>query len=116
MCIEEPALEQVKLPLDVGTIVDTLWRDDKFYAARVIERRQMDAKEDFQYYVHFLKCEAHMSAYTQSVQSATVKSLLSILDTSLLAIKALLIHSWTRSSDQMTLCMRQATSLPQVRP
>ena len=61
MCIEEPALEQVKLPLDVGTIVDTLWRDDKFYAARVIERRQMDAREDFQYYVHFLKCEAHMS-------------------------------------------------------
>ncbi len=48
---------QVDLPLDVGTIVDTLWRDDKFYAARIIERRRVNASEDYQYYVHFLRCE-----------------------------------------------------------
>ena len=51
-------LMQVKLPLDVGTIVDTLWRDDKYYAARVIERRQEQNSDAFQYYVHFLRCES----------------------------------------------------------
>ena len=48
---------QVKLPLEVGTIVDTLWRDDKYYTARVIERRQDQSSDAFQYYVHFLRCK-----------------------------------------------------------
>ena len=49
---------QVKLPLDVGTIVEARWRDGKRYAARVIERRLSEGSSQHQYYVHYLRCES----------------------------------------------------------
>lgn len=54
------ARAHVRLPLEVGTLVDCRWRDDTYYPARIIERRQLsDARneEDWDYYVHYRKCE-----------------------------------------------------------
>ena len=50
-------MAQVRLPLDVGTIVEALWRDGKRYPARVIERRLAEGSSQHQYYVHYLRCE-----------------------------------------------------------
>lgn len=52
-----PASPQVKLPLDVGTLVDGLWRDGLYHQARIIERRKVEGTEDYEYYVHYRKCE-----------------------------------------------------------
>lgn len=55
-----PAL-QVRLPLDVGTLVDAIWRDGLLHQARIIERRKVPGgttEEDYEYYVHYRKRES----------------------------------------------------------
>jgi len=44
--------QPVKLPLDLGCIVPCKWRDNKYHAAEVIERKVNDRGE-FEYYVHY---------------------------------------------------------------
>lgn len=50
---------QVRLPLEVSTHLECKWRDDKFYPARIIERRKVEggAEDEYEYYVHYRKCE-----------------------------------------------------------
>ena len=50
---------QVKLPLDVGTLVDAIWRDGLFHQSRIIERRKLagGGEEEYEYYVHYRKRE-----------------------------------------------------------
>lgn len=49
----------VRLPLEVATHLECRWRDEKFYPARIIERRKVDggAEDEYEYYVHYRKCE-----------------------------------------------------------
>lgn len=49
----------VRLPLEVSTHLECKWRDGKFYPARIIERRKVDdgAEDEYEYYVHYRKCE-----------------------------------------------------------
>ena len=49
----------VRLPLEVGTLLDCRWRDGNFYPARIIERRRKPdgAEDEYEYYVHYRKCE-----------------------------------------------------------
>jgi len=57
-CLLLLCLVQVRLPLDVGTHVDCLWRDGQYHAARIIERRKVPDREEYDYYVHYRKCES----------------------------------------------------------
>ena len=45
----------MKLPLDVGTLVECIWRDGLFHVARIIERRKVPDSEEYEYYVHYRK-------------------------------------------------------------
>jgi hypothetical protein len=49
----------VRLPLEVATHVECRWRDDRYYPARIIERRKVEegAEDEYEYYVHYRKCE-----------------------------------------------------------
>jgi hypothetical protein len=49
-------LLQSVFPLVIGTDIDCRWRDNQFYRARVIERRQLPNSEEYEYYMHYLKC------------------------------------------------------------
>lgn len=48
---------QVTLPLEVNTLVDCQYRDGKCYPARIIERRRLGDTNNYEYYVHYRKCE-----------------------------------------------------------
>lgn len=53
----------VRLPLEVSTHLECKWRDGKFYPARIIERRKVDGTADeYEYYVHYRKCESRLAA------------------------------------------------------
>ncbi|GAB4822189.1 hypothetical protein N2152v2_009235 [Parachlorella kessleri] len=54
---------QVRLPLDVGTHVDCLWRDGQYHAARIIERRKVPDREEYEYYVHYRKLNRRMDEW-----------------------------------------------------
>ncbi|KAK3233508.1 hypothetical protein CYMTET_56194 [Cymbomonas tetramitiformis] len=46
------------LPLEVGTKVNCLWRDNKWHQVRVIERRKLESEgpdTEYQYYVHYVE-------------------------------------------------------------
>jgi hypothetical protein len=49
---------EVRLPLEVSTHLECRWRDDKYYPARIIERRKADegGEDAYEYYVHYRKC------------------------------------------------------------
>lgn len=49
--------QNIKWPLEVNTRLDCKWRDGQFHTARIVERRQIAGKEDYEYYVHYLKCK-----------------------------------------------------------
>ena len=45
---------EVVLPLEPLTLVDCVWREDKKYPARIIERRKVERSDDeWEYYVHY---------------------------------------------------------------
>eukprot|EP00192_Tetraselmis_astigmatica_P005340 CAMPEP_0117668456 /NCGR_PEP_ID=MMETSP0804-20121206/11561_1 /TAXON_ID=1074897 /ORGANISM="Tetraselmis astigmatica, Strain CCMP880" /LENGTH=453 /DNA_ID=CAMNT_0005476353 /DNA_START=254 /DNA_END=1615 /DNA_ORIENTATION=- len=45
---------KVKLPLEVNTRVDCLWRDGNYHTVRVIERRiRAGTTDEYEYYVHY---------------------------------------------------------------
>uniref|UniRef100_A0A7S0MTP5 Histone acetyltransferase n=1 Tax=Pyramimonas obovata TaxID=1411642 RepID=A0A7S0MTP5_9CHLO len=47
----------VVLPLEVGTKVNCLWRDNKWHQVKIIERRKEEGKsdKDYEYYVHYVE-------------------------------------------------------------
>jgi hypothetical protein len=47
---------QSVFPLAIGTDIDCGWRDNQFYPARVIERRQLPNPKEYEYYMHYLIC------------------------------------------------------------
>lgn len=54
----------VRLPLEVATHLECRWRDDKYYPARIIERRKADSgvEDEYEYYVHYRKCACGSAA------------------------------------------------------
>lgn len=55
----------VRLPLEVGTLLDCRWRDGKSYPARIIERRRKPdgGPDDWDYYVHYRKFNRRMDEW-----------------------------------------------------
>lgn len=58
----------VKLPLAIGAVLPTMWRDGKYRLAVVIERRQLPSEQqteetDHEYYMHFEGCNRRMDEW-----------------------------------------------------
>jgi hypothetical protein len=64
---------QVRLPLEVATHLECRWRDDKYYPARIIERRKADegGLDAYEYYVHYRKCEWVVLGFCRSCEQCT---------------------------------------------
>lgn len=58
---------QVRLPLEVATHLECRWRDDKYYPARIIERRKADegGPDAYEYYVHYRKFNRRMDEWVE---------------------------------------------------
>lgn len=59
------ARSEVNFPLELGTLLECRWRDDRYYPARIIERRKNegDDSEDYDYYVHYRKFNRRMDEW-----------------------------------------------------
>ena len=63
---------EVVLPLEPTTLVECLYRDGKYYPARIIDRRPIEEKttadagpEDWDYYVHYRKFNRRMDEWVE---------------------------------------------------
>lgn len=44
------------MPLEVNSRLECKWRDGNYYPARIVERRQNPNTNEWEYYVHYIKC------------------------------------------------------------
>ena len=52
------------LPLEPLTLVDCIWREEKKYPARIIERRKVEGSDDeWEYYVHYRQWNRRMDEW-----------------------------------------------------
>eukprot|EP00854_Cymbomonas_tetramitiformis_P018346 gene18346-21881_t len=70
------------LPLEVGTKVNCLWRDNKWHQVRVIERRKLESEgpdTEYQYYVHYVEFNRRLDEWVslKNMDLSTVLTLLS---------------------------------------
>ena len=63
---------EVVLPLDPLTLVECLYRDGQYFAARIVDRRPVEGKdhstagpEDWDYYVHYRKLNRRMDEWVE---------------------------------------------------
>jgi len=60
----------VVLPLEVGTKVNCMWRDNKWHQVKLIERRKEEGKsdKDYEYYVHYVEFNRRLDEWVQLAQ------------------------------------------------